>query len=201
MKSDIEKRFRKCFLTDQLKKITRSKYNKVAGYAVVEEEQCDDKIRAAEEAGVNTLLGLSQQAIQERHQNREYNASAITYGEVKEGAMEAHNFTDKLSLTTTRTNKNTGAQLADCEHTLARSVHSVETREQLGSDEESKGEDNTEGEFRFNGIEIVGQMDLENTAGSRKTRCGSIQLEVAKAGRRKSIFATELKSFKVNCGS
>ena len=165
MKSDIEKRFRKCFLTDQLKKITRSKYNKLARYAVVEEEQCDNIIRAAEEAGVNTTLGLSQQAIQERHQNREYNASAITYGEVREGAMDAHNFTDELSLTTTKTNKNTGAQLADGKHTLAQSVYSVETREQLGSDKESEGEGNTEGEFRFDGIEIVGQMELENTAG------------------------------------
>ena len=87
---------------------------------------------------------------------------AILYGAVKEGAVEAHNFADELSLKTTRTNNRIVEWQADCKRTLAWSVYSIETPDHPGSDEESE-EEETEGTVRIEEMDIVGEKDQAKT--------------------------------------
>jgi hypothetical protein len=57
-----------------------------------------------------------------------YDAAAITYGKVKEGAVEAHNFSAALSVTSLHLAKGKGAEETPAPTpTLAQSVYSLGT--------------------------------------------------------------------------
>ncbi len=79
----------------------KSKYIKDLGHAAVEQSNADDIINAAMTQGIYDLtLGLSDKERQVLVAGKAHKASAITYGEAKEGAVEAHNFSSKASVTT-----------------------------------------------------------------------------------------------------
>ncbi len=58
-----------------------------------------------------------------------HNASAITYREAKEGAVEAHNFSSKASVTTIHSSnkRKRDARTVASAKTLAKSVYSINT--------------------------------------------------------------------------
>ncbi len=98
---DVNQMVRHCFTLDQQQKITRSKYITDKGYAVLDESNSDDIINAAAEEGIfDTTLGLSEKERRSVIAGKGHNASEIMFGEAKEGAVEAHNFSSSMSITT-----------------------------------------------------------------------------------------------------
>jgi hypothetical protein len=90
--------FTKCFLLEERKKITKSKYaNEIV---VTVNSDGDDIIEAAKMAGVDLNLGLPKAQLQEKRIEREFMASAITIGQAVPGGLECHNFAEELSITT-----------------------------------------------------------------------------------------------------
>jgi hypothetical protein len=69
-----------------------------------------------------------------------HKASAITYGEAKEGAMEAHNFLSTASITTihSKNEKKRDAKSVASEKTLANSVYSINTSKVTEDDTDEK---------------------------------------------------------------
>ena len=163
---DINRLIRHCFTLSQQQKVTASKYLKDLGHAVVDRADGDDIIQASSSVGIFDLtLGLSDK---ERRSLAScgHDAAAITFGEAKEGAIEAHNFSSALSLTSLRSAKRGGkgaSKLPAQDLTLAQSVYSIgtskvtnESEEKLDDEEEST-EDSTEErlEVTFDGMDIV----------------------------------------------
>ncbi len=98
---DVNRMIRHCFTLSQQQKVTQSKYVKDLGHAAIDQSDADNIINAATTQGIYDLtLGLSDK---ERHAmvaGKAHKASAITYGEAKEGVMEAHNFLSTALITT-----------------------------------------------------------------------------------------------------
>ena len=145
--------------------MTASKYLKDLSHTVVDNLEGDDIIQASSLLGIYDLtLGLSDK---ERRSlaSRGHNAAAITYGEAKEGAIEAHNFSSALSITSLRSVKkgDKGAAMLPAKNqTLEQSVYSItskvtnESEEKLDNNEVSS-EGGSEGrqELTFDGMDIV----------------------------------------------
>ncbi len=111
--------------------MTASKYLKDLGHAVVDRLDGDDIIQSSSLSGIYDLtLGLSDK----EHRSlasRGHNAAAITYGEAKEGAIEAHNFSSALSLTSLHSTKkgDKGAAKHPARNlTLEQSVYSITSK-------------------------------------------------------------------------
>ena len=84
---DVNRLIQHCFTLSQQQKVTKSKYVKDAGHAIIDLTDADDIINAATTQGIYDLtLVLSDK------ERRMHEASAITYGDAREGSMEAHNF-------------------------------------------------------------------------------------------------------------
>jgi len=84
---DVNRMVRHCFTLDQQQKITRSKYKTDKGYAVLDESNSDDIINAAAEEGIfDTTLGLLEKERRSVIIGKGHNASAIMFGEAKEGS-------------------------------------------------------------------------------------------------------------------
>ncbi len=91
--NDVNRMIRYCFTLKQQKRVTRSKYLSTKGFAVLTEEDLDDIINAVSRDGIYDMtFGLSDKERRELVANNTYDASAISSGEAKEGAMEAYNF-------------------------------------------------------------------------------------------------------------
>jgi hypothetical protein len=111
-----------------------------------------------------------------------HEASAITYGEAKEGAVEAHNFSSTASVTTIHSS-NKGkrdAKSVASSKTLAKLVYSIETSKVT--------EDKTEGEG--NGKEEVSN-DNGNPSASKRMVIEGMQIVV---GRKKKAMLFETES-------
>ena len=80
----IKKMFKKAFTIEQNKNVFASKYSKTEGFAKVKEEVGDDIIRAAEAAGIDTSLGLTAAQHREQHDNKEFDATQIAFGNLTE---------------------------------------------------------------------------------------------------------------------
>ena len=92
---------RHCFTLDQQQKVTKSKYIANRGFAVLNDTELDDIINAVAGADIyDTTLGLSDKEQWTAAGSKDYNALAIMFGEAKEGAVQAHNFSSKASVTT-----------------------------------------------------------------------------------------------------
>jgi hypothetical protein len=90
---DVNKLIRHCFMLSQQQKVTKSKYIKDEGHAMIDQTDADDMINAATTQGIyNLTLGLSDKERRMLVAGKAHKASTITFGEAKEGAMEAHNF-------------------------------------------------------------------------------------------------------------
>ena len=164
---DVNKLIRHCFTLSQQQKVTASKYLKELGHAVVDKTDGDDIIQASSSVGIFDLtLGLSDK---ERRSLAScgHDAAAITFGEAKEGAIEAHNFLSALSLTFLHSAKEVGkgASKSPAQNlTLAQSVYSIgtskvtnESEEKLDDDEDSTvdGKEERRDKVTFDGMDIV----------------------------------------------
>ena len=135
---------RHCFTLDQQQKITKLKYITDKGYAVLNESNSDDIINAAAEEGIfDTTLGLSERERRSAIAGKGHDASKIMFGEAKEGAVEAHNFSSSMSITTIHSKNVNNSKSVASQKTLAKSVFSVGTSKVTsdGSDEEETDED------------------------------------------------------------
>ncbi len=126
---DVNQLIRHCFTISQQQKVTKSKYMKDLGHAVVNDQNADNIINAAATQGIFDLtLGLSDKektmAIGKIH-----DASAITFGEAKEGSMEAYNFSSvqSVTLTDSTNEKKKAAKTNALVMSLAKSVYSIDT--------------------------------------------------------------------------
>jgi hypothetical protein len=85
---DVDRMIRHCFSLTQQQKVTESKYLKDLGHAAVDQSDADI-INAAMTQGIYDLtLGLSDKERRVMVAGKAHEASAITYGEAREGAME-----------------------------------------------------------------------------------------------------------------
>jgi hypothetical protein len=132
----------------------KSKYLKDLGHAAVDQSNADDIINAATTQGVYDLtLGLSDKERRVLVAGKAHKASAITYGEAKEEAVKAHNFSSKASVTTIHLSnkRKRDAKSVATAKTLAKLVYSIDTSkvtedrtedENTGKEEESDNNGN-----------------------------------------------------------
>jgi hypothetical protein len=180
---DVNQMVRHCFMLDQQQKITKSKYVSKKGYAILAKKDSDDIINAVAGEGIyDTSLGLSDKECRSAAASRGYKASAIMFGEAKEGTVEAHNFSSSASVTTIHS-KNMGDRgSVAMEKTLVKSVFSMGTSKVTSDSlEEEIEEDNksdSEAGSEKPGVAIEGMQML--TAHSKKSSEKSMQDEASK---------------------
>jgi hypothetical protein len=141
---DVNRMIRHCFTLSQQQKITQSKYLKDLGHAGIDQSDADNIINAATTQGIYDLtLGLLDKEKHAMVVGKAHEASAITYGEAKEGALEANNFLLTASITTIhlKNEKKRDAKSVASEKTLAELVYSIDTLKvtEDDTDEERNG--------------------------------------------------------------
>jgi hypothetical protein len=172
---DINWMVRHCFTLDQQQKITKSKYISDKGYAVLDEATSDDIINAVAGEGIfDTTLGLLEKECRTATASKGHDASAIMFGEAKEGAVEAHNFSSSASITTIHSKKVDDSRSVAMQKTLAKLVFSMATSKVTsdGLDEEEmdkdEGSDYKTGSAKKLEVAIKGMQML--TRGHRKNK-------------------------------
>jgi hypothetical protein len=143
---DINQLIRHCFTLSQQQKVTKSKYLKDLGHAAVDQSDADNIINAATTQGIYDLtLGLSDNERQVLVAGKAHEASAITYGEAKERAVTAHNFSSKASVTTIHLSnkRKRDVKSVTTAKTLAKSVYSIDTSKVIedGAEDENNGKE------------------------------------------------------------
>jgi hypothetical protein len=133
-------------MLSQQQKVTKSKYLIELGHAAVNQSNADDIINAATTQGIyDLILGLSDKERQVLVASKAHEASAITYGEAKEGAVEAHNFSSKVSVTTVHLSneRKRGATSVASAKMLKKLVLSINTSKvtEDGTENRSNGEE------------------------------------------------------------
>ncbi len=87
---DVNRLIRKCFTVEQQQKVTKSKYIKEKGFAIVKDSNKDNIINVANNSGLFDLsLGLLDKEQRDRIAKTSYNDLAITFRDAKAGSMEA----------------------------------------------------------------------------------------------------------------
>ncbi len=143
---DINCLIRHYFPLSQQQKVTKSKYLKDLGHVAVDQSDTDDFINAATTQGIYDLtLGLSNKERRVLVAGKTHKASAITYGEAKEGAVKAHNFSSKASVTRIHSSnkRKRDAKSVATAKTLAKSVYSIDTSKvtEDGTEDENTGKE------------------------------------------------------------
>ena len=157
---DVNRLIRKCFTVEQQQKVTKSKYIKEKGIAVMKESDEDDIINAANKTRLFDMsLGLSDKEQRERMAKSGYNESAISFGEAKVGSMEAYNFSAGASITTVHAEKEGKGTSVASAKTMAKSVFSIATNITSGS--EDGGSDSDKEMDGKTGVEIAGMEMFE----------------------------------------
>ncbi len=146
---DVNKMIRHCFTLLQQQKVAQSKYLRDLGCAAIDQSDADNIINAATTQGIYHLtLGLSDKERCAVVAGKAHKASAITYGEAKEGAMEAHNFSTTASITTihSKNEKKRDAKSVASEKTPAKLVYSIDTSKvtEDDTDDERNGMEGSE---------------------------------------------------------
>ncbi len=178
---DVNRMIRHCFTLSQQQKVTQSKYLKDLGHAAIDQSDADDIINAATTQRIHDLtLGLSGKERRAIVAGKAHEASAITYGEAKEGAMEAHNFLSMASITTIHSKNETkrDAKSVVSEKILAKSVYSIDTSKVT--------EDDTDEERN----ETKGSNDDEKPSASRRITIEGMRLLVEQK-KKAMLFETE----------
>jgi hypothetical protein len=195
---DVNRMVRHCFTLDQQQKITKSKYITDKGYAVLDESNSDDIINAAEEEGIfDSTLGLSERERRSAIAGKGHDASKKMFGEAKEGAVEAHNFSSSISITTIHSKNVNDSKSVASQKTLAKSVFSVGTSKITsdGSDEEETDEDegsDYEGSAtKTSAVEIEGMQMLTREQSKNKSRVTGLK---EKSGKNQRVHALEDKA-------
>jgi hypothetical protein len=130
LRDDINCLIRHCFTISQQQKVTKSKYKKEKGYAIVNDQDADNIINAAATQGIfDLILGLSDKEKRVIIIGRTHEASAISFGKAQERLMEAYNFSSEQSVTSTHTinQKKKKANTDVLVRSLAKSVFSINT--------------------------------------------------------------------------
>jgi hypothetical protein len=170
--ADINNLIWHCFTLSQQQKVTSSKYLKDLGHAVVDRTDGDDIIHASTSEGIYDLtLGLSDKERWSLVALQGYDAAAITYGEAKEGAVEAHNFSAALSVTSLHLAKGKGVEETPAPTpTLAQSVYSIGTFKVTKDSEDNLDEEADDAEADdssgLNEVAIIG-MDILHSNGNQ----------------------------------
>jgi hypothetical protein len=158
---------RHCFTLNQQQKITKSKCVSDKGYAVLDEADSDDIINAVAGEGIyNATLGLSDKECRMATVSKGYNASAIMFGEAKEGAIEVHNFSSSVSITTIHSKNVGNSRSVATEKTLAKLVFSMATSKVTSEgseeemDEENESDDSNAVSAKKPGVSIEGMQML-----------------------------------------
>jgi hypothetical protein len=152
---------RHCFTLDQQQKITKSKYIPNKGYAVLDKSNSENIINAAAEEEIfNTTLGLSEKEHRSVIAGKGHVASKIMFGEAKEGAVEAHNFSSSASIITIHLKNVNDSKSVASQKTLAKSVFSLATswvtpdRSEEEETDKDKGSDCGGSATKPSGVEI-----------------------------------------------
>jgi hypothetical protein len=165
---------RHCFTLSQQQKVTLSKYLKDFGHTVVDRTDGDNIIHASTSESIYDLtLGLSDRERRSLVPTQGYNATAITYGKAKEGAVEAHNFSAALSVISLHSAKRKGAEdKSVTTQTLAKSAYSIGmSRVTKDSDDESgkeKGDGKADGSSNSKQV-AIDAMDILHSNGKHGT--------------------------------
>ena len=166
----------------QQQKVTKSKYLKNLGRAAVDQSYADDIINAAMTQGICDLtLGLSDKERQVLVAGKAHEASAITYGEAKEGAVKAHNFSSKASVTTLHLSnkRKRDARTVASTKMLAKLVYSIDTSKVT----EDRTEDKKNGKEEESG-------DDGNPSANKRVAIEGMQIVV---GKQKKAMQTEME--------
>jgi hypothetical protein len=144
---------------EQQQKVTKSKYTKEKGFAIVKDSNEDDIINVANNSGFfNLSLGLSVKEQRNRIAKTSYNDLAITFGDAKAGSMEAYNFSSGAPITTLHEEREgEGISVASAK-TIVKSVFSIATDDTLEEDDEAdtnEGEEDASSTIEINGMEMV----------------------------------------------
>jgi hypothetical protein len=181
--------------------VTASKYLKDLGYAVVERTDGDNITQASSLVGIYDLtLGLSDK---ERRLlvSRGHDATAITFGEAKEGEIKAHNFSTALSLTSIRLAKGKGKESAESptpNPTLTQSVYSIGTSK-VTNDSKDRSDDDDEDtnggsenkQVAIDGMDIVTGNDWQ---GAMLFSTASMEEESARASKEERNMEEDSKA-------
>jgi hypothetical protein len=166
---------RHCFTLSQQQKVTKSKYLKDLGHAAVDQSDADDIINAATTQGIyNLTLGLSDKERQVLVAGKAHEASAISFGEVKEGAVLAHNFSSKASVTTIHSSnkrKRDSKSVATAK-TLAKWVYSIDTSKvtENGTEDENTGKEEASDNYGNPGVsKKIAIEGMQVLVGTKKT--------------------------------
>jgi hypothetical protein len=137
-----------CFTLLQQQKVTKSKYLNDLCHAAVDQSDADNIINVATTQGIYDLtLGLSDKERRVLVAGKAHEASAITNGETKEGAVEAHNFSPTASVTTIHLSnkRKRDAKSLTLAKTLAKLVHSINTSKVTEDETEGRRNGKKEG--------------------------------------------------------
>ena len=107
----------------------------------------DDIINAVAGEGIyDTPLGLPNKERRVATASKGYEASAIIFGQGKEGAVEAHNISSSASITMLHSKNMSNSRSVTTEKTLVKSVFSIATSKVTsdGSEEEMEEEDDSD---------------------------------------------------------
>ena len=142
----------------------------------MDEFNSDNIINAVEEEGIfDTTLGSSERERRSAIVGKGHDASNIMFGEAKEGAVEAHNFSSSMSITTIHSKNVNNSKSVASQKTLAKSVFSVGKSKITsdGSDEEEtdkdKGSDYEGSATKTSAVEIEGMQMLTREQSKNKS--------------------------------
>jgi hypothetical protein len=185
---DVNHLIRHCFTISQQQRVTKSKYMKDLGYAVVDDQDADDIINAATQGIFDLTLGLSHKEKRMMVIGKIHDASTITFGEAKEGSMEAYNFSSVQSVTSTHSinKKKKAAKTNALVRSLTKSIYSIDTgtskvtaddtEDEMddSKDKESGNSDNTDSnaggkEVVIEGIGILDGKPFEHEVAKNRT--------------------------------
>ncbi len=149
---DVKRLIRHCFTLSQQQRVTKSKYLKDLGHAVINQSNANDIINAATTQGIYDLtLGLSDKERWTMVAGRVHDTSAITFDEAKEGSMEAYNFSlvQLVTLAHLVNEKKKDAKTVASVKSLAKLVFSIGTATSKVTEEDdmddSKGNASSDG--------------------------------------------------------
>jgi hypothetical protein len=144
---DVNQMVCHCFTLNQQQKITKSKYVSAKGYDILDKANSDDIINAVAGEGIYDMtLGLLDKERRMAIASKAYNASAIMFGEAKEGAVEVHNFSSSAFITMIHSKNVGNSRSVAMEKMLAKLVFSMATSKVTsgGSEEEMDKEDDSD---------------------------------------------------------
>jgi hypothetical protein len=176
---DVNRLICKCFTVEQQQKVTKSKYIKEKGVAVMKDSDKDDIINTANKTGLfNMSLGLSDKEQHERMAKTGYNESAISFREAKVGSMEAYNFSAGASITMVHAEREgKGISVASAK-TMAKSIFSIATNITSGSEEsETDIDEEMDGTsvVEIDGMEIV-DKEVQSLTNNMNRATADLQL-------------------------